>query len=140
MDLVGSPSSVEATIVPLKMTPEEMNIVKSLVAVAWADGRMEDSETSVVEGLLVGFDASPEEEATIFEYAKTRRTLDEIPAEQLSVADRELLLGNATLLTLVDGEQSVAEKALLWELAERLGLPKEEASRVFDEVEGNRGK
>jgi tellurite resistance protein len=121
------------------MTPAEMNIVKSLVVVAWADGRLEDSETGVVEGLLVGFDATPEEEGAILEYAKTRRTLDEIPVEELGVPDRELLLGNATLLTLVDGEQSVAEKALLWELSERLGLSREEASRVFAEVESNRG-
>lgn len=121
------------------MTPAEMNIVQSLVAVAWADGRFEDSETSVVEGLLVGFDATPEEERAIFEYARTRRTLDEIPVEELSPADRELLLGNATLLTLVDGEQSVAEKTLLWELAERLGIAKADAARVFAEVENNRG-
>ncbi len=121
------------------MTPAEMNIVKSLVVVAWADGRLEDSETGVVEGLLVGFDATPEEESAVLEYAKTRRTLDEIPVEELNPADRELLLGNATLLTLVDGEQSVAEKALLWELSDRLGLSREEASRVFAEVENNRG-
>ena len=45
------------------MTPGEINIVKSLIALAWADGKMEQSESNVVEGLLLGFDASDEEEA-----------------------------------------------------------------------------
>ena len=42
------------------MTPGEKNIVKSLVAVAWADGKVEKPEANVIEGLLAGFDASEE--------------------------------------------------------------------------------
>ncbi len=38
------------------MTPAEMNVLKSLVAVAWADGKMEDGEAGVIDGLLSGFD------------------------------------------------------------------------------------
>ena len=49
------------------MTPGEKNIVKSLIAVAWADGRIEESETSVVEGMLAGFDATEAEEAELVE-------------------------------------------------------------------------
>ena len=40
------------------MTPGEKNVLKSLVAVAWADGKLEGGETGVIEGLLCGFDAS----------------------------------------------------------------------------------
>ena len=74
------------------MTPGEKNIVRSLVAVAWADGKVEAPESGVIEGLLCGFDASAEEEQEIMDYAKVRRTFDnDIPLDQLSRDDRELL-------------------------------------------------
>ena len=76
----------------VQVSPSEKNIVKSLIAVAWADGRMESSETSVIEGLLSGFDATPEEEHELLAYARTRRTLeDDVPLGDLSQDDRELL-------------------------------------------------
>jgi uncharacterized membrane protein YebE (DUF533 family) len=74
------------------MTPAEKNIVRSLVAVAWADGKLEQPESGVIEGLLSGFDASADEEAEILEYAKTRRSLQaDIPLAEMSEEDRELL-------------------------------------------------
>ena len=45
------------------MTPGEKNVVKSLVAVAWADGKLESGESGVIEGLLCGFDATDAEDA-----------------------------------------------------------------------------
>ena len=118
------------------MTPAEKNIVKSLVAVAWADGQMEDSEASVVEGLLCGFDASPEEEKEILAYAKTPRSLQkDIPLAELSEADRELLLSNAALITLADGEQSESENLVLAELARMLGFDAEKTAEIIASAE-----
>ena len=37
------------------MTPSEKNIVKCLVALAWADGKVRAPESGVIEGLLCGF-------------------------------------------------------------------------------------
>lgn len=117
-----------------QMSPGEKNIVKSLIAVAWADGHMEDSESRVVEGLLVGFDASEEEEKELLEYAKTRRSLDrDLPLAELNEEDRELLLANASLLTLADGTQSAEEKTVLSELARLLGFSEEKARAIFAE-------
>src|SRR5687767_11708871 len=105
------------------MTPSEKNIVRSLVAVAWADGKLEKPESGVLEGLLVGFDATPEEEKEILEYASERRTLSEhIPLSELSSEDRELLLANAALLTHADGTQSDSERELLQKLVNLLGF------------------
>lgn len=105
------------------MSPSEKNIVKSLIAVAWADGRLEASETQVIEGLLSGFDASPEEEAELLEYARTRRTLeDDIPLDQLGPEDRELLFSNAALLIQADGSESASERWVLARLGEVLSL------------------
>ncbi|MBI3203467.1 MAG: TerB family tellurite resistance protein [Myxococcales bacterium] len=117
------------------MTPSEKNIVKSLVAVAWADGKLEQPESHVIEGLLAGFDASDEEEKEILEYAKTKRTLEkDIPLHALGAEERELLLANAALLTHADGEQSDSEKALLDKLVELLSFAKDDADAILASV------
>ena len=114
------------------MTPSEKNIVRSLVAVAWADGKLESGESSVIEGLLTGFDASDAEEQELLEYARTRRTLEkDIPLAELSPEDRELLLANAALLTHADGEQSESEAAVLSQLIAVLGFSDEEAEAIL---------
>jgi tellurite resistance protein len=115
------------------MTPGEKNIVRSLVAVAWADGKIEAPESGVIEGLLCGFDATPEEEAEILEYAKMRRTFaSDIPVADLSLEDKELLLANAALLTHADGDQSPEEKALLERLSATLGFSAQQAQQILD--------
>ncbi|HEY6724669.1 MAG TPA: hypothetical protein VI197_11585 [Polyangiaceae bacterium] len=115
------------------MTPSERNIVKSLIAVAWADGKLEQPESGVIEGLLCGFDASKDEEAELLEYARTPRTLEaDIPLDQLSEDDRELLLANAALLAQSDGDQSSKETALLDKLSSILGFDAEEAQAIIE--------
>lgn len=89
---------------------------------------MERSEASVVEGLLVGFDATTEEEIHLLEWAKTPRTLaQDIPVTELNQEDKELLLSNAALLTMADGEQSEGEMEALQQLITILGFDDETA-------------
>jgi len=114
------------------MTPAERNIVKSLIAVAWADGKLEDPESGVIEGLLCGFDASDQEEAELLEYARTPRTLEaDIPLAQLTDEDRELLLANAALLAQADGDKSVAESQVLDKLTQILEFDSERALAII---------
>jgi tellurite resistance protein len=118
-----------------RMTPSEKNIVKSLVAVAWADGKVAAPEAGVIEGMLCGFDASEEEEREILQYAKQKRTLsDDAPIQELSREDRELLLANAALLTHADGEQSESERALLAKLIALLGFAEGDAKQILESV------
>jgi tellurite resistance protein len=118
------------------MTPGEKNIVRSLVAVAWADGRLESGESSVIEGLLTGFDASEAEERELLEYASTRRTLEaDVPVAALSREERELLLANAALLTHADGDQSDAETEVLARLITILGFSDAEAHEILAEAD-----
>jgi tellurite resistance protein len=118
------------------MTPGEKNILRSLVAVAWADGQLESGESSVIEGLLTGFDASEAEEQEILEYARTRRTLEaDVPVAALSGEDRELLLANAALLTHADGEQSDAETEVLGRVISILGFTDAEAHAILAEAD-----
>jgi uncharacterized membrane protein YebE (DUF533 family) len=118
------------------MTPGEKNIVKCLVAVAWADGKVAAPESGVIEGLLCGFDASEVEEREILDYAKLKRTLSEdAPLKALSREERELLLANAALLTHADGEQSDSEKALLNKLVTLLEFDPEAAGEILSSVQ-----
>jgi tellurite resistance protein len=118
------------------MTPGEKNIVKCLVAVAWADGKVAAPESGVIEGLLCGFDASEAEEREILEYAKFKRTLSEdAPLKALSGEERELLLANAALLTHADGEQSDSEKALLSKLVTLLEFDARAADEILSSVQ-----
>ena len=113
------------------MTPSEKNIVKSLVILAWADGKVDKPEAGIIEGLLCGFDASPEEEREILEYSKQKRTLQrDIPLAELTREDRELLLANAALRTHADGEQSASEEALMNKLIKLLEFSADEAREI----------
>lgn len=118
------------------MTDNDRKVLQALIAVAWADGQMEESESTVIDGLLAGFDASDEEEEQLREYARTPRTVDDIDVVGLTEEDKELLLGNAALLTHADGEQSTAERLLLGKLSTILGF---DHPRAFDIIESVRG-
>jgi tellurite resistance protein len=117
------------------MTPNEKNIVKCLVAIAWADGKVAAPEAGVIEGMLCGFDASDEEEREILQFAKQKRTLAaDAPIADLNREDRELLLANAALLTHADGEQSDDERALLQKLIGLLELSEADAQQILESV------
>jgi uncharacterized tellurite resistance protein B-like protein len=113
------------------MTPSEKNIVKSLVAVAWADGTVKEPEQGLIDGLVWAFGASEEDETEIREYAKKKRTIEQdVPLADLSSADRELLLAHAALLTHADGKQTKAEEKVLSKLVDKLEIAGDDAKRI----------
>ncbi len=114
------------------MTPSEKQIVKSLVAVAWADGSVKEPEKGLIDGLLWAFGASDEDEAELREYAKKKRTLDEdLLTEALGREERELLLAHAALLTHADGKQTKAEEKMLSKLVAKLEIGETEAKTII---------
>ena len=114
------------------MTPVEKTIVKSLVAVAWADGSLAEPESGMIDSLLWAFGASDEDESEIREFAKKKRTIKgDIVAKALDQAGRELLFSHAALLTHADGKQTPAEAKLLKSLAEHLEFSDAEAQSVI---------
>ena len=118
------------------MTPVEKTIVKSLVAVAWADGTLAEPESGVIDSLLWAFGASDEQEAEIREFAKKKRTIKaDIVAKALDKDARELLFAHAALLTHADGKQTPAEAKLLASLAEHLEFSDEDAKRISEHAE-----
>jgi len=118
------------------MTPVEKTIVKSLVAVAWADGTLAEPESGMIDSLLWAFGASDEQEAEIREFAKKKRTIKgDIVARALDQDARELLLAHAALLTHADGKQTPAEAKLLKSLAEHLEFSEEAAQRISEHAQ-----
>ncbi|MCA9606134.1 MAG: TerB family tellurite resistance protein [Myxococcales bacterium] len=114
------------------MQEHQEAMVKSLIAVAWADGRMDGEETEVIEALLGAFEVPEEDAQTLREFAKEPRKLEDVPLTELSASDRRLLLQHAVILTYIDGEQSDDEVKVLDELIERLRIPAAEAKVLLE--------
>lgn len=114
------------------MHEQNLAILKGLVSVAWADGRVAEEELEVIEALLDAFEATPSEAREVREFAKTPKTLDDVPLTDMSHDDRRVLLQHAVLLTYIDGEQHEQEKKLLEGLCEKLRIPSLEAKGIIE--------
>jgi tellurite resistance protein len=114
------------------LTPEKDAILKLLVAMAWADGKVDEEELEVVEALIDAFGVAAEEASELRAWAATRRSLDEVDVTSLQVSDLELALQHAVLLTFIDGDQSPEELALLDRVMEKLGLSREAAAPILE--------
>jgi tellurite resistance protein len=102
---------------------QNLAILKGLVSVAWADGRLAGEEKEVLEALLQAFEATPSEAHEIRLFAREPKKLIDVPLHDLSADARRLLLQHAVLLSYVDGEQDASEKKLIDELCEVLRIP-----------------
>jgi tellurite resistance protein len=122
------------------MHEQEYAIVRGLVPVAWADGSFTDKEKEMLEALLDAYEATEDEKTKLREYAKEKRSLDDIDLQELSASDRRVLLQQAVLLTFADGEQHASESNFLGELATKLKIPADEAKAVIGEAEARAKK
>lgn len=112
------------------MHDQNKAIIKSLVAVAWADGVYADEEKQVLEGLLEAFEATEEEAEELRKYAETRKTVEDVPITDLSYDDRRVLLLHAVLLSYADGEPSEAEMKCIDEMVKKLRISEPEATTL----------
>lgn len=110
-------------------------MLKSLVAVAWADGRVDAEEHEVIEALISAFEVGSEAAEGIREFAKAPKTLDDVPLTDLSASDRRVLLQHAVILTYIDGTQSEKEKEVLSTLVTKLRVPADEASQILADAD-----
>lgn len=119
------------------MQEHQEAMVKSLIAVAWADGRMDGEETEVIEALLGAFEVPEDSAKELREYAREPKKLEDVPLTDLSASDRRLLLQHAVILTFIDGEQSADEVRVLDELVQRLKIPAAEAKVLLEAAEAH---
>lgn len=106
-------------------------MLRSLVAIAWADGHFAAEEGEIIEALISTFELGEEDAAKVRKYAKTPRTLDDVPVTELSPDDRRLLLQHAVILSYIDGGQSEVELDVIDELVDRLNIPEKEADDLI---------
>lgn len=116
------------------MHDQQRAIVKGLIPIAWADGDFGEKERDAIAGLLAAYGATDAEKTEIFDYAKEKRTLEDIDLQELSSTDRRVLLQTAVVISFVDGHQSTSESTMLVDLAQRLRIPDEEAKVVIQEA------
>lgn len=114
------------------LTDEKKSILQLLVALAWADGRVDEKEIEVVTALTDAFQASKEEAQEMVDWAKEPRKLDDVDISAMSKSDIELALQYGVLLTFIDGEQTADEVALLDSFVDRLGMSSEEAQPILN--------
>ena len=107
-------------------------LLKLLVALAWADGRVRAEEMEVIEAMLDTFRVDAEAAAEVREFARTPRTLDDVEVDGITVDDAGLVLYQAVLLTFIDGEQTDTEIRLLEQFMEKIGLTREEAAPIME--------
>jgi tellurite resistance protein len=110
-------------------------MLKSLVAVAWADGRVDAEEHEVIEALISAFEVGNEDADAIREFAKTPKKIDDVPLSDLSASDRRVLLQHAVILTYIDGTQSEKEKEVLTSLVSKLRVPEDEAKTILADAD-----
>lgn len=108
------------------MVPSDQALLRSLIAVAWADGKVAEEETALIESLIESFGADEGEAEEFRDFASTQRTLDDVPLADLDAGSRRRLLQLAVLVSYVDGVQDETERTLIYDLAERLEIPTEE--------------
>ncbi len=113
------------------MHEQDLAIVKALVPVAWADDEFAEREKETLEALLDVYGATAEEKASLREYAKEKRTLEDIDLRDLSADDRRVLLQHAVLLSFADGDQSDRERAFLDRLVAKLKIPRADADEMM---------
>jgi tellurite resistance protein len=116
---------------PRRMHEQDLAIVKALVPVAWADGEFAEQERETLDALLDAYNATDDEKRALKEYARQRRTLDEIELQELSADDRRVLLQHAVLLSFADGKQTPDEVEFLERLVAKLKIPHDEAKTVM---------
>ncbi len=123
-----------------RMHEETFAIIQALVPIAWADGAFAEKEKEMLDALLDAYDATPDEKKRLAEYAKEKRTLEDINLQDLSAGDRRILLQHAVLLSFADGEQHPSETKILGDLVTKLRIPEDEAKTVMAEAEARARK
>ena len=93
-----------------------------LIAMAWADGRLDEREKSGVKGAAEVLNLSKEHRDRLAQMLEKPLPLDQILLDTLSPRDKAFAFVAATWMSGVDDDVDAQEKALLDRLAAELGM------------------
>ncbi len=114
------------------MHPSDKALVRSLIAVAWADGKIAEEETALIDSLIESFDADEAEAKELKEFGEKKRTLDDVPLDELDDGSKRRLLQLAVMVSFVDGVQDEMEESLIENLAKKLEISEEERKPLLE--------
>lgn len=117
------------------MDKQQEAMLKSLVAIAWADDHFGEEEAEIIEAMLSTFQIEGEGAELVRDYAKTPRSLDDLPVADLSQEDRRTLLSHAVILSYIDGDQDDNERQVLDQLVVRLDVDPADAKTLMAEAD-----
>ena len=115
------------------MEASDSALIRSLIAMAWADGKVAEEERALIDAIIESFGVSAEEAAELREFGQEPRTLDDVPLNDLDHGSRRRLLQLAVMVSFVDGDFDKTEQALLNDLADRLDIPLDERAALFED-------
>jgi uncharacterized membrane protein YebE (DUF533 family) len=117
-----------------KMEPEFAEaLVRTMVAAAWADGNLDESERATIETALKNAGEDKKLRAVLANERPEAETLDKIAAGARSPNHSAQLFAAACLVT---GEPTQSERGFLSRLAHRLGIEEGHAEAVRAQVAG----
>ena len=114
-----------------------------MIHMAWADGRLEDSEKTGVRAAADVFNLTKELRARLDEILEKSISLEELLLDGLSARDKAFAFVAATWMTGVDDDIDPKEQDTLDKLAELLGFTsdrKKELTAIARDLESVRGE
>jgi uncharacterized membrane protein YebE (DUF533 family) len=104
--------------------------LRLLIAIAWADGRLDDKEKAGVRGAAEVLNLSQDFRTKLDEALKKSLPFDQILLEGLSARDQAFAYVAAVWMSGVDDDVDDKEKALLDRLAKELGFSTEHRAEL----------
>ena len=104
------------------MTEQDQILLKTLVAMAWADGQIAPGETEWIEQVFDQLQVDEDLKERLLSSPQALPSGEELRRVLETPQDREDLLRILTTLSLADGTTCSREMSMLGDLARRLGV------------------
>lgn len=115
---------------------ETVDLVEILIALAWADGTIEDRERNLIEQQIALARLAPSDARVLLKRLEPgpQGGAPPLDLQPIDASARRFVLEQAVLLTLVDDRQDAAEEALLRQICRDLGGVEGELDQILVEV------
>lgn len=106
----------------MSMTDQDFTLLKTLVALAWADGSLAEGELEWIEKVMDQLQVPADQRQEMLKGAPPLPSENELQQALPEGEDRETFLRFLLSVSLEDGETSVEELHLLKDLSHKLGV------------------
>ena len=113
-----------------------LSVIRVWAAVAWADGRVVESEAEGLRRLIRSADLTAEERKSATAFLDSRVDLPDVYLKSLNPESRRGIYRAACRMALVDHVFAHAERKLLDRLQGLLGIPAEIAQEIEADIPG----